>query len=149
MDERKVKPPTSEPQSEEKRATKSEPGAQPKVDVADREPLSIVVVDTPAAEPAVEPETRVEVPVRVPVRTEPTVAEPPVAPRVPRRYWLLVAAALGFLFLSYKNLYQPLMVHIQDSVERRILGEPSKIYQAPQSNPHTTQQKQHWLKFKW
>jgi hypothetical protein len=148
MDERKVKAPTSEPQSEEKKATPSEPAAQPKVGVADREPLSIVVVDAPAAEPAVEPETHVEIPVRVPVRIEPTIEEPEPS-RVPRRYWLLVAVALGFLFLSYKNLYQPLMVHIQDSVERRVLGEPSKIYQAPESNPHTTQQKQHWLKFKW
>jgi hypothetical protein len=149
MDERKVKTPPSQPQSEEKKPAPSEPAAQSKVQVADREPLSIVVVDTPAAEPAVVPETQVEIPVRVPVRIEPTIGEPTAAPRVPRRYWLLVAAALGFLFLSYKNLYQPLMVHIQDSVERRILGEPSKIYQAPESNPHTTQQKQHWLKFKW
>jgi hypothetical protein len=143
MDDRKVPPPTSEPPSEEKTVSRPEAPAQPKVEVLDREPLSIVVVDTPAAEPEVVPETQVEVPVRAPVRIEPTVAEPAAEPRIPRQYWLLVAAALGFLFLSYKNLYQPLMVHIQDSVERRILGEPSKIYDAPKSDPHTTQQKQH------
>lgn len=161
MDERKVK---TQSEQESAAATKSEPASpaatksepqsagqiQAKVGVAEREPLSIVVVDTPAAEPAVLPETHVEVPVRVPVRTERTIEEPPEAPRFPYRYWLLAAAALGLLLLSYKNIYSPLLVHMEDSVERRVLGEPSKIWQAPQSNPHTRQQKEHWLgKFKW
>jgi hypothetical protein len=162
MDERKVKTPPSEPQSAtgnkpesppaagkpeqpSTAAPKSEPqsAAQPqvKVEVAEREPLSVVVVDTPAAEPAVLPETRVRVPVRVPVRTEPYVEEPPEAPTFPYAYWLLAAAALVMLLLAFKNIYQPLMVHVEDSVERLVLGEPSKIWQAPQSDPHTKQQK--------
>ena len=147
MDERKPQqPPAAE--TEAQQATRPEPAGQPKVEVADREPLSIVVVDAPAAEPVAVPETQIEVPVRAPTRIEPTIGEPIGEARVPTRYWLLVAAALGFLFLSYKNLYQPLMVHIEDSVERRVLGEPSKIYQARQSDPHTTQQKQRSL-LKW
>jgi len=133
-------PPAPESESQ------SAPQARAKVDVAEPETLSVVVVDTPIAEPV--PETRVEVPVRVPVRTDIPVEEPPVRPRVSSGYLFLVVLILGVFFLLFKNIYQPFFVHVEDSIERRVLGEPSKIYQAPQSNPHTHQEKEkHSLKW--
>jgi hypothetical protein len=158
MDEPKVKPPTPEAPSTTDSAAQPETRAAPapgpqstapspaKVDVAEREPLSVVVVDTPAAEPAVLPETRVEVPVEIPA---PPIEVPPEAPRVPYPYWLLAAVVLALLLFSYKNIYEPFLIHVEDSVERRVLGEPSKIWQAPQSDPHTRQQKQRWTNFKF
>lgn len=133
-------PPTPESES------RSAPQGQAKVDLAEPETLSVVVVDTPVAEPV--PETRVEVPVRVPVRTDIPVEEPPLGRRVSSGYLFLVVLIVGVFFLLFKNIYQPFFVHVEDSVERRVLGEPSKIYQAPQSNPHTHQEKEkHSLKW--
>jgi len=125
----------------------SEPDSQPqaKVDLADHEPLSVVVLDTPAAEPAVEPETQIEVPVEVPTRPRPTIAEPTEAPRVPFFYWAMVAVTLGLVLLSYRTIFAPLIVRLEDGVERHVLGD--KIYEAPKSNPHTIRQKESWFHF--
>jgi hypothetical protein len=147
-EDRKPKSPESAPGSPPTREAEPQSAPQPraKVDLAEPETLSVVVVDTPVAEPV--PETRVEVPVRVPVRTDIPVEEPPARPRVSSGYLFLVVLIVGVLFLSFKNIYQPLFVHVEDSIERRVLGEPSKIYQAPESNPHTHQQKEkHSLKW--
>jgi len=137
--------PGAQPQAQE---AESRPATRPqaKVDTADREPLSAVVVDAPAAEPEVLPETQIEIPVEAPPLFPPTAEEPPERAEIPYGYWLLVAAILGVLLITYKNIYSPFMVHIEDSVERRVLGEPSKIYQAPTSDPHTHQQKEHIIK---
>jgi hypothetical protein len=182
MDERKVKAPSSEPQSaadplserqpepakqpapptrpEAQAPSPTEPTAPPsqtqpeaqsapqsqtKVGVAEREPLSLVVVDAPAAEPEVEPETQVEVPVEVPTKPRPTIAEPTEAPRVPYLYWALVALALGLVLHTYRYIFEPLVVRVEDSVERRVLGD--KIIEAPKSNPHTTRQKEPRFRF--
>ena len=120
----------------------SQSGSQPqaKVDLADQEPLSMVVVETPDAELEVRPETRIEVPVEVPTRPRPPITEAPPAPRIPGMYWALAAVALGLMFLTYRAIFEPLVTRVEDAVERRVLGD--KIYEAPKSNPHTTRQKE-------
>ena len=117
--------------------TESDSQSQAKLDIAERDPLSIVVLDTPAAEPEVEPEIEIEVPVKVPPRPQPTVTEPIERPRVPSYYWALVAVAL--VLHTYSYIFAPIVTRAEDAFERRVLGE--KIYEAPKSNPHTTRQK--------
>ena len=119
--------------------TESDSQSQAKLDIAERDPLSIVVLDTPAAEPEVEPEIEIEVPVKVPPRPQPTVTEPIERPRVPSYYWALVAVAVALVLHTYSYIFAPIVTRAEDAFERRVLGE--KIYEAPKSNPHTTRQK--------
>ena len=119
--------------------TESDSQSQAKLDIAERDPLSIVVLDTPAAEPEVEPEIEIEVPVKVPPRPQPTVTEPIERPRVPYYYWALVAIAVALVLHTYNYIFAPIVTRAEDAFERRVLGE--KIYEAPKSNPHTTRQK--------
>jgi hypothetical protein len=120
-------------------APESDSQSQAKVDIAQRDPLSIVVLDTPAAEPEVEPEIEIEVPVKAPPRPRPTVEEPPERPRVPVYYWALAALAVALVVHTYSWIFAPIVTRVEDAVERRVLGE--KIIEAPTSNPHTTRQK--------
>jgi len=127
MDDHDEKPPKSE--------TQDETQAQEKAQVAEREPLSVVVLDAPVAEPAVLPETRAE----VPVDTQQAVEEPAGPRRIPYWYWALVGLGVFLMMLSFRRFYSPLLVHVEDSIERRIMGD--KIHKAPEANPHTPRQK--------
>ena len=122
------KQPKPEPQEESR--------SQDQAKVAEREPLSVVVLDTPVAEPEARAQTRIE----VPVRTEQTLEEPVERRKVPYWYWALVGLGVVLMMISFRRFYSPLLVHVEDSIERRVLGD--KIQVAPQSNPHTPRQKQ-------
>lgn len=104
---------------------KSDPRRQ--LPVAEREPLTIVVVDTPAAEQVVTVPTTAEVRVRSSVDVAVQVPA-----EVPRRRWpyvLLVGAAAVLLFGTYRMIFGPLTLRLMHGVERRVMGERS--YYAP------------------
>ena len=129
MDEPKDKPPAPEPQSQ------SADEARAKVQVAERDRLSVVVVDAPAAQPEVLPQRDI----RVPVETRTDFDQPPAKRRVPIWYWALVGLAVLLMAASYKKIYSRVIVRAEDGVARRVNGEV--IPQAPQSVPHTWRQK--------
>ena len=93
--------------------------------VAEREPLTIVVVDAPPAEQVIRAPGRAETRVRTEIDVE-------VPAEVPRRRWpylLLVAVAVALTFSSYRRVFEPVMLRLFHGVERRVVGERS--YSAP------------------
>ena len=100
----------------EKKAAPRRPPA-----VAEREPLTIVVVDAPPAEQVVHAPSRAE----TRVRTEIDVGVPAEVPRRPWRYLLLVAAAAALTLSSYHRVFEPVMLRVLHGVERRVVGERS------------------------
>ncbi len=97
---------------------KASPSRQPPV--AEREPLTIVVIDAPPAEQVViAPPTA---PVRVRARTDIEV------PAVPRRRWpflLLIGFAAVLLFSTYRNVFKPVALRFMHGIERRVVGDRS------------------------
>ena len=89
--------------------------------VAEREPLTIVVIDTPAAEQV----TQTLRPLPARVRTEIGVDVPAEVPRRRWPYLLLVAAAVAVTFSSYRTVFGPVMLRLFHGVERRVVGERS------------------------
>jgi hypothetical protein len=92
--------------------------------VAEREPLTIVVIDTPPAEQVVAAPTPAATRLRARTDFE-------VPAEVPRRRWplmLLVAAAV-LLFGTYRTVFAPLALRFEHGIQRRVVGERS--YDAP------------------
>ena len=87
--------------------------------VAEREPLTIVVLDTP-------PQT-VSAPTTVErrVRTQPDVEIPAEAPRRRWPYTLLLAVAAMLLFGTYRTVFKPVGLRFLHGIERRVVGERS------------------------
>ena len=98
---------------------KASPSRQPPV--AEREPLTIVVIDAPPAEQVViAPPTA---PARVRTRTD---IEVPAA--APRRRWpflLLIGFAAVLLFSTYRNVFKPVALRFMHGIERRVVGDRS------------------------
>jgi hypothetical protein len=89
--------------------------------VAEREPLTIVVIETPPAEQIAAAPTTIET--RVRARTEFGVPT-----EVPRRRWpfaLLVAAAAILLLSTYRTVFAPLVLRFEHGIQRRVVGERS------------------------
>ena len=98
---------------------KTSPRSQPPV--AEREPLTIVVIDAPPAEQVVS--TPTTAPVRVRARTD---IEVPAA--APRRRWpfaLLVGVAAVLLFSTYRTVFRPVALRFMHGIERRVVGDRS------------------------
>lgn len=109
----------------DKLAEEKEPSPRRPAPVAEREPLTIVVVDAPPAEQVVSAPATAEVRVRTRTDVE-------VPAEVPRRRWpfaLLIAAAVILMFSTYRMVFGPLALRLLHGVERRVVGERS--YNAP------------------
>lgn len=94
---------------------------RPQAPVTEREPLTIVVIDTPPAEHVVTAPTTVEVRTRTRVDRE-------VPAEAPRRRWpfaLLIAAAAALLFSAYRMVFEPVALRFAHGIERRVVGERS------------------------
>jgi hypothetical protein len=97
---------------------KTAPRGQPPV--AEREPLTIVVIDAPPAEQVVS--TPVTAPGRVRARTDSAI------PAAPRRRWpfaLLIGIAAVLLFSTYRTVFKPVALRFMHGLERRVVGERS------------------------
>lgn len=98
---------------------------RPQAPVAEREPLTIVVIDAPPAQEIVTtPATT-----RVRVRTRTSVHAPA---QVSRRRWpfaLLATVAAALVLSTYRSVFEPLLLRFEHGVERRVVGERS--YSAP------------------
>jgi hypothetical protein len=89
--------------------------------VAEREPLTIVVLDAPPTEQVLRAPSRAETRVRSEIAVE-------IPAEVPRRRWpylLLLAAAAALTFSSYRTVFEPVMLRLFHGVERRVVGERS------------------------
>ncbi len=89
--------------------------------VAERDPLTIVVVDAPPAEQVIRAPSRVETPVRTRTDVEVPVEEP-------RRRWiflLIVALVAAVTFSSYRTVFEPVMLRLYHGLQRRVVGERS------------------------
>ncbi|HVO22108.1 MAG TPA: hypothetical protein VMW56_00610 [Candidatus Margulisiibacteriota bacterium] len=98
---------------------KASPSRQPPV--AEREPLTIVVIDAPPAEQVVT--TPATAPAQVRARTD---FDVPAA--APRRRWpfaLLIGIAAVLLFSTYRNVFKPVALRFMHGIERRVVGERS------------------------
>ncbi len=113
-----------EPTPQRRTEGKLSPSPRP---LAEREPLTVTVVQ-PAAE---EPAAAVETPAR---RT--AIPSYAIWPRVPRWYWVLLAIAAAVVFASYEVQWRHVLkyaaqhrwlpkpvVRVEHSVERHLLGE--------------------------
>lgn len=95
--------------------------------VAEREPLTIVVVDAPPTEQVVVAPSRAETRVRTEIDVE-------VPAEVRRRRWpyvLLVAAAAALTFSSYRTVFEPVMLRLYHGVQRRVVGDRSYTQPRP------------------
>ena len=107
--------PADPPREEEKAAPRRQPV------VAEREPLSIVVVDTPAVDQVVRVPSTAETRVR-------TATEVEIPAEVPRRRWpyfLVIAAVAAVTFSSYRMVFRPAVLRVVHGIERRVLGDRS------------------------
>jgi hypothetical protein len=107
---------------------KATPAPKSKPPVAEREPLTVTVLDATTAEPALQVETVAQtgVGVEIPTRVE--------AP--PRSSMLLYIAAIGgvLLFSFYRLQYAPLVLRFEHGIERRIYGHRSyEAHREPKS----------------
>ena len=103
--------------ADEKPSPKPQPEAAPQAPdprtrpVAEREPLTVTVLDTPTADVAVQAETQVQVPTRV--------ERPPVPAYIP----LIVGLAAALLLGVYRLQFAPLILRFEHGLQRRIYGE--------------------------
>ena len=98
---------------------KTSPRPQPPV--AEREPLTIVVIDAPPAEQALTAPATADVRVRTGTDVE-------AAAQARRRRWtlaLLLAAAAVLLVSTYRRVFEPLAVRFAHGIERRVLSAPA------------------------
>jgi len=102
-----------------------EAAPRPQAPVAEREPLTIVVIDAPPAEEIL----TAPAPAQVRVRARTDVEVPAHAPRRRWPYALLAAVAAALVFSTYRTVFGPLILRLEHGVERRVVGERS--YSAP------------------
>jgi len=89
--------------------------------VAEREPLTIVVLDAPPVEQVLRTPSRVE----TRVRPETAVEVPAEAPLRRWPYLLMAAAAVVLTFSSFRTVFEPVMLRLFHGVQRRVVGERS------------------------
>ncbi|HVO25270.1 MAG TPA: hypothetical protein VMW56_16745 [Candidatus Margulisiibacteriota bacterium] len=95
------------------------PAPRSQVPVAEREPLTIIVVDTPPAEQVTSAPATTEVRQR-------TWAAVELYAEARRRRWILavLAAVAGVLLLhTYRKVFEPVLVRFAHGIERRVLSE--------------------------
>ena len=103
------------------RLPEGEPARGSQAPVAEREPLTIVVIDTPPAAQGTSTPTATEVRRRTWTRVE-------LYAEARRRRWILalLAALAGALLLhTYRKVFEPLAVRFAHGIERRVLNEPN------------------------
>lgn len=112
------------------------PAPRSQAPVAEREPLTIVVIDAPPAEQVTAAPSTTEVRARTWTAAE-------LAAEARRRRWILalLAALAGVLLLhTYRKVFDPILVRFAHGVERRVLSEAS--YKALHE-PHVIRSKLH------
>jgi hypothetical protein len=113
-------PPEKPPEQRQKDAAVPRP--QPPV--VEREPLTVTVLDTPAAEPAVQTGAQVQIPERRQAERW----------RGPSSFSLLVGLGAVLLFTLYRLQYAPLILRFEHGLQRRIMGERTfQAHREPQS----------------
>lgn len=97
------------------------PAPRSQAPVAEREPLTIVVIDTPPDEQTISTPTTPAVRRRTWTGVE-------LYDEVRRRRWivaLLAAAAAVLVLHTFRKVFEPVVVRFAHGIERRMLSEPS------------------------